>query len=154
MQITRGGVPDRAEMFRIPAAEILRGSDVLWRCKRLEKIICFRAVERSLAVDGHLADYAGLVDVVVLERVVENAVAEGVAIVVAIGATRAALGNFAGEDLPAALNFLRFGLRRHLGQRIGEQTRFILRPENLEIRHVVIPDLERLAVELRPVDGA
>src|SRR3954471_4308090 len=134
-------------MFRVSAAEVLRRPDVLRRCKRLEEVICFRTVERALAVDRHLADYPGLVDVVVLESVVENAIAEGVSVMVAIGAARPALGDFAGENLPPSLDLLRLRLRRHLGQRIREQTRFILRPKNLEIGHVVITNLESLAVQ-------
>ena len=78
-------------MLGVPAAEVLRRADILRRHEFGEEIIVLRPKERTFTVDRGFADHARLVDVEVLEGVVQDAVRDDVAVVMAIGAARAAL---------------------------------------------------------------
>ena len=110
VQVARHRIPDGAEMLGIAAAEILRGADVLWRLEFGEEIIVLRSIERTLTVDRALADHSRFVDVVVLEGVVQDAVRKDVAVVMAVGAARAARRNLITEEFLAARDLDSLGL--------------------------------------------
>ena len=90
VEIPRNRIPNRAQMFRISTAEILRRADILGRRERFEEIVVVRTVKRTFAVHSGLADHARLVDVEILEAVVEDAVGDLVPIMMAVRATRPA----------------------------------------------------------------
>ena len=152
MQITRHRIPGGAEMFRVPAAEILRRPDVLRRVELLEKVIVRRSIKRTFAIDGGFAHHTRLMDVVVLERVVHDSVRHRVAVAMAVRTTGAALRDFVRENNPAALDLVGFGLRRRLRERIGEKPGLVLRPEDLQISQLIIADLARFSGQLRPAN--
>ena len=72
----RDRVPLGAEMLRIPAAEVLRRADILWRLEGGEEVIVLRAIERALAVNRRFTNHARLMDVEILEGVVRHTVRE------------------------------------------------------------------------------
>src|SRR5215216_6818917 len=97
MQPSRHAVPERAEVLRISAAEILRRAYVLRRPKLDEEIVRLRAEEWAITVNSRFADDPRLVNVEVLERVIHYTVSLLVAVVMAVGAARSALRHFVCE---------------------------------------------------------
>src|SRR5262245_43945670 len=93
VKITRHSVPERAKMFRVPAAEILRCADILRWSEFDKEIIVRRSEERAFAVHCRLTDHARLVDVEVLEGIIRHAIREFVSIVMTFRAACAALSN-------------------------------------------------------------
>src|SRR4030095_17043061 len=74
VQPPRHAVPKRTQVLGVATAEILRCANVLrWR-ERGEEVVVGGTEERTFAVDSRLANYARLVNVEVLERIVEDAV--------------------------------------------------------------------------------
>src|ERR1051326_2608063 len=131
MQITRDCIPHGAKMLGVAAAEILRRADILWWREFREEVIVSGTIKWTFAVYGRLADYPRLMNVVILERVIEDTVRKRVAVMMAIRAASAALRDFGGEDLFAARNLLGLSLSRRLRQRVWQEPRLILRPKNL-----------------------
>src|SRR6185369_12308697 len=107
-------------MLRVPAAEVLRRSDVLRRSEFHEEVIVLWPKEWSFTVHGRLADDARLVNVVVLKRVVTNAVDEFISVVMTLGTTSSALRDAGRKYLFTTRDLLRFDLIRKLVQRIGK----------------------------------
>ena len=132
-------------MFRVPAAEVLRRPDILRRLELSEEVIVFRPIERTFAVDRGFTDHPGLVNVVILEGIIQHPIGEDIAVMMAVGAARATNGDFVAKEFLTARDLNGFGLRRGLGQRVGEKSGLVLRPKNLEISHVVIAHLEGVA---------
>src|SRR4051812_17079723 len=149
MQIARDSIPDRTQVLGVTAAQVLRSTNILWWLELGEEVVVIRPIERALAVNRRLTDDPGFMDVEILERVVHQTVRRDVAVVVTISTASAAGRDFVREECLAACNLKLFGLRASLRKRIREKPRVVLRPENLEIGHVVIADLEGAAAEVR-----
>src|ERR1044072_3671080 len=142
---TRHAVPQRTQVFRVSATKVLRCADILRWSKGREEVIVAGTEEWSIAIDRRFADYSRFVNVVVLERIVGYSVGNRVAVVMTVGAACTPLRDFRREDLLTARDLCRLRLTRKLGERIWEQPSLVLRPEDLQISHVVGTDLERLS---------
>src|ERR1051325_2249243 len=118
-------------MFGVAAAEILWCAYVLWRVEFGQEIIVLWTIKWSFSIDRRFTDYARLVDVVILESVIEDAIGKNIAVMMAIRATSATGRNFVCEELLTARDLIGLGLRRDLRERVRKEARFILRPKNL-----------------------
>src|SRR4029450_1113175 len=99
VKITRYSVPERAKMFWVPAAEVLRCADIL-RWSEFDKEIILRRPEQWVAtIHCRLLDHAWFMDVKVLERVIDPAVSGFVSIMMALRAARTVLSNPVCENL-------------------------------------------------------
>src|SRR5438093_6870860 len=113
-------------MFGVAAAEILRCAYVLWRLEFGKEVVVLRTKEWTLSIDRGFTDHAGLVDVVVLESVIQDAIGKGIAVMMAIGAAGATRRNLVGEELLAPRDLSGLRLSRNLRERIREQACFVL----------------------------
>src|SRR5690349_10429614 len=104
VKISRHSVPERAKMFRVPAAQVLWCAYILWWSEFGKEIIVCRPKERAFTIHCRFTDHARLMDIEILERIIQHAIGELVTVVVALGAARTALSNPIGENLTAARN--------------------------------------------------
>src|SRR3954447_19241833 len=118
-------------MFGVAAAKILRCAYVLRRLEFSKEVIVLRTIKWTLSIDRGFTDHAGLVDVIVLEGIVRDAIGEEITVMMAIGAPGATGRNLIGEERLASRDFSGFRLSGDLRQWIREQARFVLRPKNL-----------------------
>ena len=105
MKITRYSVPERAKMFRVPAAEVLWCADILRGSELHEEIIVRRPKEGALTIHCGLTDYARFMDVEVLKRIIAHAIGEFVSIMMTFRASRSALTNAVCENLSSRARF-------------------------------------------------
>ena len=91
MQPARHAVPEAPQVLGVAAADVLPAAQILRRAELLVKVVVAEPQEHAVVIDRGLGDHARLVDVVVLERVVRDAVDHRVAVVVAARAAGAAL---------------------------------------------------------------
>ena len=113
MKPARHTIPKRPYMFGVSAAQVLRRADILRRLEPRKEVVVRRAEEWSITIDRRFADDARLMDVVILERIIDDAVGPLIAVMVAVGAAGAALRDFQREDLFAARDFCcRCGVRK------------------------------------------
>src|SRR5690242_17706029 len=81
-------------MFRVPAAYVLTGAQVLGRAELLEDIVVSEAHKDPVAFNRGFGNDAGLMQVEVLEGVIHLAVRDLVAIMMATCAAASALVHF------------------------------------------------------------
>ncbi len=139
-------------MLRIAAADVLPTADIGRRSERLEDVVVVEPEEDAVVADGRLGDNARLVDVEVLERVVHLAVGHLVTVVVAARAAGTSLRDFVGEQLLASCDLSSRRIVGELLERVRQQPRFVLRPQDLCERHVVEADAERIPAEIASPD--
>src|SRR5215217_852253 len=91
VQPARRAVPKSPQVFGIATTKILRCANVLGWCETSEEVVVVRPEERTITVDRRLANHSWLVNVVVLEGIVDDAICKLVAVMMTIGATCATL---------------------------------------------------------------
>jgi hypothetical protein len=129
-------VPFRAEMFRIPAAEVLRRAHILWRLESSEEVIVLGAIEWALAVHRSFTNHARLMDIEILESVVRHTVREEIAVAMAVGAASATRQDFLAKKIFAACNLGCLGGGWNLPKRVRKESGLVPRPKNLQISYV------------------
>src|SRR5687768_9969818 len=124
MEPARHAVPERPEMFGVAAADVLTTTQVLRRIERLEEIVVQQARKRSLVADGGFRHDAGFVNVVILERIVNQTVRAHVAVVVTARTAGASFFDLFGKDRFPARNECRLGRGRCLAREFSSVLRF------------------------------
>ena len=85
-------------------------------------------------------------DIKVLEQIIRHAIRGFVSIVMTLRTARAALSNPVRENLSSARDLGGNPGVRKLRQRIWQTAGFVLRPQNLQIRHSMIAEFLRITV--------
>src|SRR5262249_30183873 len=145
VKVTRYSVPERAKMFRIPAAEVLRCADILRWSEFDKEIIVRRPKEGAFPVHCRLTDHARLVDIEVLERIIQHAISEFVSIVMTFRAARPPLSNPGCENQSPPRDLAANRRIRKLRKRVWQAAGFILGPQDLQIGHPMVPDFLSVA---------
>src|SRR5215212_8898142 len=87
VQPARHAVPKRPQVFGVATTKILRCANILGWSKTSKEVVVVRPEEWTITVDRRLANDSWLVNVVVLEGIVSDAICELVAVMMTIGAT-------------------------------------------------------------------
>ncbi len=153
MEPARHAVPERAQMLRVPAADVLARAEVLRRAEFLEDIVVSEAHKDPVSVNRGFGYDPGFMEVEVLEGVIHHAVRDLVAVMVAAGAAASALVHFQREELPAPLDLRGIRCRRELRKGVWQAPGLILGPEDLGKRHFVVPGGEGVSLQFGPSDG-